>query len=214
MLNYLLHDPLGTLFARFAINTIAMVMLIFGLYYRRYRDKELVTAASLFNVFVFAVLTVLSTVEFSVAAGFGLFAILALFTLRSEQISKIAITYFFGSVAIAVICAVRGTTLPFTAAITALVLLGAYVLDHPRVLRSADGIKVTLDQIDAHALSDPAAMSADLSRRLGVQVMSYQIVALDYITDMARINVHYRKPQAQRETLARRLVRPDRPRAA
>lgn len=212
MLNTLLHDPLGALLARFAINLTAMVLLVFGLYYRRYRDKELVTAASLFNVFVFAVLTVLSSVEFSVAAGFGLFAILALFTLRSEQISKIEITYFFGSVAIAVICAVKGTTLPFTAAIAALVLAAAYVLDHPRVLRSADGIKVTLDQIDAHALSDPAAMRADLSRRLGVQVVSYQIVALDYITDMARINVYYRKPQSQ--AVAGRLVHADRPRAA
>jgi len=216
MLTPLLQDPLATLLARFAINTTAMALLVFGLYYRRYRDKELVTAASLFNVFVFAVLTVLSTVEFSVAAGFGLFAILALFTLRSEQISKIEITYFFGSVAIAVICAVRGTTLPFTAAITALVLLGAYVLDHPRVLRSADGIKVTLDQIDAHALSDPAAMRAALSQRLGVQVMSYQIVALDYITDMARFNVYYLKPQPQpkHQRLARRAVHADQPRAA
>lgn len=193
MLAFLEQDPMGVLLARFGIDIAAMVLLVFGLYYRRYRDKELVTAAALFNVFVFAVLTVLSAVEFSLAAGFGLFAILALFTLRSEQITKIEITYFFGSVAIAVICAVKGTSLPFTGAVTALVLLGAYVLDHPRVLRAADGIKLNLDKIDAHALSDPVAMRADLSKRLGVDVMSYQIVALDYITDMARINVYYRK---------------------
>jgi len=209
MLNHLDH-PMVALLARFGIDIAAMTTLILGIYYRRYRDKELVTAASLFNVFVFAVLTVLSTVDFSVAAGFGLFAILALFTLRSEQISKIEITYFFGSVAIAVICAVKGTTLPFTAAIAALVLLGAYVLDHPRVLRSADGIRISLDKIDSHALSDPMAMRADLSKRLGVEVMSYQIVALDYITDMARINVYYRKPQA----LAHRQLRADHARAA
>lgn len=188
-----LETPVGSLLARFGIDVIAMVLLIFGIYYRRYRDKELVTAAALFNIFVFAVLTVLSQVEFSLAAGFGLFAILALFTLRSEQITKIEITYFFGSVAIAVICAVKGTTLPFTACIAGIVLLGAYLLDHPRVLHSVDGIKISLDKIDAHALSDPAAMRADLSQRLGVDVMSYQIVALDYITDMARINVYYRK---------------------
>jgi hypothetical protein len=56
---------------------------------------------------------VLSKVEFGLAAGFGLFAILAMFTLRSEPIGKTEITYFFGSVAIAVICSVQGTTLPF-----------------------------------------------------------------------------------------------------
>jgi hypothetical protein len=193
MLAAFLADPMGALLARFAIDLIAMLILVFGLYYQRYRDKELVTAAALFNVFVFAVLSVLSSVEFGLAAGFGLFAILALFSLRSEPISKTEITYFFGSVAIAVICSVAGTTLPFVAAVAALVVLGAYVIDHPGILRSVDGVKITLDKIDGHALSDPAAMRQQLSQRLGVDVMSYQITALDYINDMARINVHYRK---------------------
>lgn len=178
---------------RFVFNVVAMMILVFGLYYRRYRDKELVTAASLFNIFAFGVLTVLSSVEFSLAAGFGLFAILALFTLRSEQISKVEITYFFGSIAIAVICSIQGTELTFVGVVVSLVLLGAWALDHPRILQSADGVKITLDKIDPHALSDPEAMRRDLSGRLGVEVMSYQITALDYINDMARINVFFRK---------------------
>lgn len=193
MPDFPINHPIGMLLARLAIDLVAMLLLVFGLYYRRYRDKELVTAAALFNVFIFAVLTVLSKVEFGLAAGFGLFAILAMFTLRSEPITKTEITYFFGSVAIAVICSVQGTTLPFVAAIAALVVGGAYAIDHPRILRSVDAIRITLDQIDRHALSDPAAMRDSLSARLGVDVMSYQITALDYINDMARINVYYRK---------------------
>ena len=177
---------------RFALNLAAVTVLVFGLYYRRYRDKELVTAAALFNIFAFGVLTVLSSVEFSVAAGFGLFAILALFTLRSEQISKIEITYFFGAIALAVICSLKGTTLPFTAAVILCVLLGAWAFDHPRVLRSAQGMRVTLDRIEKDALSDPDRMRAVLSERLGVHVMSYQITTLDYVTDMARVTVFYR----------------------
>ena len=181
------------LLSRIAIDSVAMVVLVFGMYYRRYRDKELVTAAAMFNIFVFAVLTVLSSVQFSVSAGFGLFAILALFTLRSEPINKIEITYFFGSVAIAVICSVHGTPIALVATIAGLVLLGAFVIDHPLILRSVDGIKITLDKIEEHSLSDPTAMRADLGRRLGVEVISYQIVSLDYVNDMARINVFYRK---------------------
>ncbi len=178
---------------RFGIDITAMVILLFGFFYRRYRDKELATTASMFNIFAFCVLTVLSSVKFSVAAGFGLFAILALFSLRSEQISKIEITYFFGSIAIAVICSVQGTTLPFVALIVGFVLLGTYILDHPKILKSADGVKITLEKIDLHVLSDPAQMRADLSKRLGVEVMSYHIDGLDYINDMARINVFFRK---------------------
>lgn len=181
---------------RFLINLVAMVALVFGLYYRRYRDKELVTAAALFNIFAFGVLSILSAVEFSLAAGFGLFAILALFTLRSEQISKVEITYFFGSVALAVICAIPGTDLWLALGVATMVLIGAYVFDHPAILSSSDGVKITLDKIEHDALSDPRKMRADLSKRLGVDVMSYQITALDYINDMARLNVFYRKPRA------------------
>lgn len=188
-----LFPSLLEVLARFAIDAIAMAMLVFGMYYRRYRDKELVTAAALFNIFIFAVLTVLSSVQFGVTTGFGLFAILALFTLRSEPISKIEITYFFGSIAIAVICSTHSTTLYLPAAISGLVLLGAYVIDHPLILRSVDGIKITLDKIEPHSLSDPALMRADLTARLGVEVMSYQIISLDYVNDMARVNVFYHR---------------------
>jgi hypothetical protein len=178
---------------RLGIDTAAMLLLVFGLYYRRYRDKELVTAAALFNIFIFSVLTVLSQVEFGLAAGFGLFAILALFTLRSEPIGKTEITYFFGSVAIAVICSIQGTDLALVATKVVLVLVGAWAIDHPKVLRSVDGIRITLDRIDHDALSNPEQMREHLSKRLGVEVMSFQIEQLDYINDMARINVFYRK---------------------
>ncbi|WP_438980824.1 DUF4956 domain-containing protein [Lentibacter sp.] len=184
--------PVAELLARFMIDITAMGVLIFGLYYRRYRDRELATTASMFNIFAFAVLTILSSVEFSVAAGFGLFAILALFSLRSEQIEKIEIAYFFGAIAVAVICSVVGTSLLMVFMITTFVILAAWVLDHPRMLKSAHGAKLTLDAIDPDILSDSAKTRQMLSDRLGVDVMTFQIVELNYVNDMARINVYYR----------------------
>lgn len=191
-LQQVLEDPTLSQAVRIGLNLVGMSALVFGLYYRRYRDKELVTAAALFNIFIFAVLTILSSVNFSVAAGFGLFAILALFTLRSEPLSKTEMTYFFGSVAIAVITSVHGTTVPFAAMAVAFVLAGAFVVDHPRILQSVSGAKVTLDRINVDLLADPVSMRAELSDRLGVAVLSYQVLQLDYITEMARLNVYYR----------------------
>lgn len=203
----LLHDPLISQALRFAIDLVGMTLLVFGMYYRRYHDKELVTAAALFNIFNFAVLTILSSVNFSVAAGFGLFAILALFTLRSEPLGKTEMTYFFGSVAIAVITSIQGTTIPFVAVTVLLLLLGAYVVDHPKMLQSVAGTRVSLDKIPPNLLSDPDALSAELSERLGVDVMSYQVLQLDYITEMVRLNVYYRK----RYRVARTALRAGQP---
>ncbi|WP_428545652.1 DUF4956 domain-containing protein [Profundibacter sp.] len=121
-----------------------------------------------------------------------MFAILALFSLRSEQIEKIEIAYFFGAIAIAVICSVLGTGLVFVLVIVTFVLASAWVLDHPKILQSASSAKITLDRIDPHALSNPEKMRVELSERLGVEVMNFQIVELNYVNDLARINVFYR----------------------
>lgn len=185
--------PAMTFALRIGLDLLAMGLLVFGMFYRRYRDKELATAASMFNIFAFAVLSILSSVEFSVAAGFGLFAILALFSLRSEQISKIEITYFFGSIAIAVICSVNGTSLALVSSVAAFVVLAAWIIDHPKILKSSSSAKLTLDRIEPHVLQDHERMRADLTARLGVHVMTFQIIELNYVNDLVRINVFYRR---------------------
>lgn len=188
----LMQSPLFELVLRFVIDIVAVLLLVFGMYYRRHHDKELVTTAVMFNFAAFAVLMILSSVQFSVAAGFGLFAILALFRLRSEQFDKIEISYFFAAVAIALVCSVQGTTLPLVLAVVVFLLLGAFVLDHPHVMRSVDGVKITLDKIDHRALSDVQATRADLGKRLGVEVIYYEIKSFDYVNETAKINVFYR----------------------
>ena len=188
-------DPIWELVARLAINTVAITILIFGMFYRRHRDKELATTASMFNIFAFSVLTILSSVEFSIAAGFGLFAILALFSLRSETIEKIQIAYFFGAIAIAVICSVLGTGLGLVMLIVLFVLAGAWVLDHPSVFQAAYSAKITLDKIDEYALSDTVKMQGELSKRLGVEVLGFQITELNYVNDLARLTIHYRNQE-------------------
>ena len=180
------------LLARFGLNLVAMMVLLFALYYPRYSHKETTIAAALFNVFAFAVLVVLSSVEFSVAAGFGLFAILALFSLRSEQINKSDIAYFFGSVSLAVITSVQGTNLGFVVLMLLIVLLAVYIIDHPRMLRTASEMHVTLDYIPENLLSDPESLKDVFSKRLGVRVVSVRILFVDYVTEVVRAEVGFR----------------------
>ena len=91
------------------------------------------------------------------------------------------------------ICSIQGTEFYFVLLVTVVTLISAFLFDHPRLLRSVAGVKITLDKIDPHALSDPERMRADLSKRLGVDVMSYQMTALNYVNDLAQLSVFYRK---------------------
>lgn len=193
-------EELYDLVFRFAINTAAMSALIFGLYYRRHGDRTLATTAAMFNVFAFAVLGTLSSVEFGLAAGFGLFAILALFNLRSEQIGRIEIAYFFGSVAIAVICSIEGASTPYLLAIVTFALTGAYFFDHPAIVPGSRAVRITVDHIDPNLLADPGAMKKTLTERLGVNVTGFEIENVNFVNELAVIQLTYRRPS---ETPAR-----------
>jgi hypothetical protein len=177
---------------RFMLNLGAMTALIFLLYYPRYKHKETAISAALFNIFAFAVLTVLSTVKFSIAAGFGLFAILALFTLRSEQINKSDIAYFFGSISIAVITSIVGTSLTFALVMILIVLISVFIIDHPRILRSVGQMKITLDHIPQSLLSKPEILRDELSKRLGVEILSYRITSICYVSEVIKAEVDFR----------------------
>ena len=60
------------------------------------------------------------------------------------------------------------------------------------MLKSSSSAKITLDRIEAHVLADSEKMRADLSARLGVEVMNFHVIELNYVNDLARINVFYR----------------------
>lgn len=180
------------LLLRFAIDLLATAILLFGMFWPRYQNKEITLAAAIFNVFTFGVLSILSSVEFSIAAGFGLFAILALFNLRSEAINKSDIAYFFGSVAIAVITSIDGTGLGFVLLILAIVLVVVYLVDHPRLFRATSSLRVTLDSIPANLLDAPERLHAELSERLKVQVVSARVLSVDYVTEIVKAEINYR----------------------
>lgn len=200
-----LDNDLIDLGLRFLINVVAMAALVFGIYYRRHGDRVLATTAAMFNVFAFAVLGKLSSVEFGLAAGFGLFAILALFNLRSEQIGRIEIAYFFGAIAIAVICSIQGTPIVNVIAIALLALISVYIVDHPSLVKGSGAVRVTLDRIDPELTADPAAMRRILSERLDVKVTGYEIVNLNYVNDLAVVSLTY-DPQMQERRVDRKSV--------
>ncbi len=177
---------------RFAINFIAVLLLMFALYYSRHKKKETVIAATLFNTFAFAVLSVLSSAQFGVKVGFGLFAILAMFALRSETIKQLDIAYFFGALTIATLTSLQAIDFDYIIMILSIILLAAYLVDHPRILRTATQANLILDSIPAEVASNPAKLNAEIAERLGVVVLSTEILSINYVTEVVEVIVNYR----------------------
>jgi hypothetical protein len=170
---------------RLLIDVLAIGVLAYGLYYRRHGRRDLFTVYSAFNVGVFLVVTAITVGEIAVAVGFGLFAVLAMIRLRSEPFSHPEFAYFFLALVVALVCGVDLGSLPLTVALCALALVTAVVVDHPRILRPARTLEVTL----AAVFADEARLRAHLEERLAARVMEVSVLEIDYVREITRVRV-------------------------
>jgi hypothetical protein len=181
---------LADLGVRLAIDLVAIVALAYGLYYRRHGRRDLVTVYAAFNVGVFLVVTAITRGEIAVAVGFGLFAVLAMIRLRSEPFSHPEFAYFFLALVVALACGV-GLPSALTAGLCAIALVTALVADHPRILRPARTLEVTLDSV----LVDRAPLRARLEQRLAAEVVDASILEVDEVREVTRVRVTCRDPR-------------------
>ena len=67
---------------------VAIVILAYVLYFRRHRRRDLLLSYVALNIGVVAVTSALGSVEVGVGLGMGLFGILSIIRLRSDQITQ------------------------------------------------------------------------------------------------------------------------------
>ena len=76
------------------IDLLAMLILVGALYYPRHRRADLVVAFFVVNIGVLAVASVMANSTISAGLGLGLFGVLSIIRLRSDEISQREIAYY------------------------------------------------------------------------------------------------------------------------
>jgi hypothetical protein len=77
-----------SLLAGLASDLAAIVLLAYAVYFRRYHRRDLLLAYVALNVGVFAVTVLLAGAQAGIGLGLGLFGILSIIRLRSDQITR------------------------------------------------------------------------------------------------------------------------------
>ena len=75
------------------IDVVAILILTFGLYWPRHRRKNMVVAYLTANIGVAAVASVLASSSINAGLGLGLFGILSIIRLRSDELDHTDIAY-------------------------------------------------------------------------------------------------------------------------
>lgn len=172
-----------------AVDLVAIVIIVFGVYYRRHRRADLVLSYIALNLGLFCVgLVVVHQTQMGVALGFGLFAILSIIRLRSDEVAHEEVAYYFVALVLGIVNGIVLHDRGLVDLITAIVVLTMIVLDNRFVLPDARRQVVTLDTVHPHE----EALRLDLEARLNARVLHMLVRQTDFVREVTVVDVRLR----------------------
>jgi hypothetical protein len=171
-----------------AADIVAITLLSYAVYYRRYFRRDLVLAYMALNVGVLSVTTLLSTTAASLGLGLGLFGILSIIRLRSNSITQEEVAYYFVALAMGLVAGLHPDPVWLAPALSALLVAIMYTADHPRFAPKTYRQTVTVDV----AYPNHETLKAALEKLLGAKVLHVVVQELDMVRDLTVVDVRYR----------------------
>ncbi|MEM8746335.1 MAG: DUF4956 domain-containing protein [Actinomycetota bacterium] len=172
----------------FALDLVAISVLIFALYFPRHRRKDLVAAYLGVNVGVLAVADALSSSEIGAGLGIGLFGVLSIIRLRSTELDHEEVAYYFAALALGLLGGLAVGPDWLTPALMGAVMLALFVGDHPRLF---SGYRTQVVHLDV-AITDEATLIGHLEALLGATVHRVKVRKVDLVNDTTNVEVRYR----------------------
>jgi uncharacterized protein DUF4956 len=195
-------SPTMPLLAMLATDLAAIAVLAYAIYLRRYHRRDLLLAYVALNVGVLAVTALLAGAQAGIGLGLGLFGILSIIRLRSDQITQEEVAYYFVALALGLVNGLRPAPGWLAPAASVVLVAAMYAVDHPRPAARTHRQLVTLDA----AYPDRVELQHALERQLGADVRHLVVLELDLVRDVTVVDVRYRVPAARHDP-ARRLQR-------
>jgi uncharacterized protein DUF4956 len=187
-----------------AVDLAAIVVLAYAIYFVRYRRRDLLLAYVALNAGIFAVTSLLTSAKVGTGLGLGLFGILSIVRLRSDQITQEEVAYYFIALALGLINGLEPQPIWLGGAVSAVLLAVMYAVDHPRLGARTHRQMVTLDT----AYPDREELRRALERVLAAEVHHIVVVEVDLVRDLTVVDVRFRTSVSARGLgSARRLQR-------
>lgn len=195
---------LEDLLYRFIIDIAAVAVLLRKVYLPIHTKKEHIFTFVVLNIIIFLICYLLNSVELSMGAAFGLFAVFSMLRYRTEDIGIKDMTYLFLMISIGLVTAIAKLTgkmdeldLAYLAGINVLLILVVWILEKSTNARFERIKLITFDKLDLIHQSKKTELIADLRERTGLDVVEVEIVKIDFVRNSASLKVHYTKEKEQ-----------------
>jgi hypothetical protein len=170
-----------------AADLVAIAALTFGVYFPRHHRRDLVVAFLGVNIGVLATAMVLGSSTVGAGLGLGLFGVLSIIRLRSDEIAQHEVAYYFAALALGLLAGLGGTITPLVAGLMTLIIAALFVGDHPRLFRRYRQLTVHLDV----AYTDDESLRAHLEMMLKARVVNLTVKHVDLVNDTTLADVRY-----------------------
>jgi len=182
----------------FILNALFLYILLYLIYYRKYKDIQSTNVYMLFGIFIFVIIYFLTLNEISFGVGFAIFGLVSLVRLRSDVFTRVDIVYFVAVMTISIIIWLPNNNIwrpldtNFLISIFAsmLILVSTYFIENMVRIRAwYNRFVYTLDEIPSSILSDKKQTIEILQKKLNTKIYDYEIIQLDQTKDSVVMNV-------------------------
>ena len=178
----------GELIRELALNLVSIFLLVYVIYFRRHRRWDQVVGYVAFNISLFTVSAALgSSGPLNVGVGFGLFAVLSVVRLRSDESGQIEIGFTMVALVLGLMTGLPGMEFGIKVLFAALLVVAMFLVDMSAIGRRYrySRVKVELDRI----IHDEEALNAHLRSTFGKAVKSVSIRSVDMVRDTMTLDV-------------------------
>lgn len=183
---------LGSMLIRFFFNLLVSWVIVRFFYYRKSGRRDYYLTFMLFSSAMLILLLLMESVKLQIGFTLGLFAIFGMIRYRTETVPIREMTYLFVIIAISVIngIALNISWLELVCANGVLVALIA-VCENSKLSHTASKT-VLYDNIALIAPERHEELKADLEKRLGLEIESFEVGNVDMLKDAAYIKIFYK----------------------
>jgi hypothetical protein len=190
----MLDESLGLFIAGSLLNFLSAFVVVRLVYYPRGQSNNFVFTFLAFNTVIYFIMGLFTSIELSIGAGFGLFALFSILRYRTETVPIREMTYLFVMAAMPILNSVLWGLYQYDKLLMVdiLIILILWILDREWGFnREQFQMNVKYEKIELIKKERKGEMLTDLRERTGLCVLDFEVVNINFLQDVAEITITY-----------------------
>lgn len=186
-------DDFYKMMIRFLLNLFFLTGIVKFIYYKYHQKKEYLFTFYLIGIVVYFLCFTLKKYELDLGMALGLFAIFGIIRYRTLPLEVKEMTYLFVVIGISVMNALSNKKMSYAEIIAAnsIILFALYLIERYWVESKMLSKDVTYEIIENIRPENHELLKADLEKRLGIEILSFEVGNVNFLRDVAKITVYY-----------------------